>query len=165
MKKAPSKTVAQPAPRLTAHEKCEAFGIEPICERIAECITLQVIADEIGVTKWDLLRFVNSDLHQDAHARARLAQADKHAADVLAISDEIDIEVKYDGDDVRLQLDATAVARNRLRVDTRKWLAAKMAPKRYGERQQVDVNDVTPPKPIDEVRARIAELMAKASNA
>ena len=126
-------------PTLTASEKCEAFGIEPICERIADCITLQVIANEIGVTKWDLLRFVNSDLHHNAHIRAREAQADKHAADVLAIADEIEVEAKYDGDDVRLQLDATAVARNRLRVDTRKWLAAKMAPKKYGEKSTTEV--------------------------
>ena len=40
-----------------------------------------------------------------------------------------------DGDDnTEVVFDATAVARNRLRVDARKWLAAKMAPKKYGDK-------------------------------
>jgi hypothetical protein len=89
-------------------------------------------------------------------------RADIYAEDILAIADEVDVEAKYDGEEVTLQLDATAVARNKLRVDARKWLASKMSPKRYGDRQQVDLNDVTPPKPIDEVRSRLAELLVKA---
>ena len=35
--------------------------------------------------------------------------------------------------------DATAVARNRLRVDARKWLASKMAPKKYGDKLQTEL--------------------------
>jgi hypothetical protein len=31
------------------------------------------------------------------------------------------------------------VSRNKLRVDTRKWIASKLKPKKYGERQQLDV--------------------------
>lgn len=31
-------------------------------------------------------------------------------------------------------VDPTSVARNRLRVDARKWLASKMAPKKYGDK-------------------------------
>jgi hypothetical protein len=123
-----------PAVKLTASQKLDAVGIEAICAKVAECVTLQVIADECGVTKWDLLRYVNSDLHHDAHARARERGADKHAEDILAIADEVHVEAKYDGEDVRLALDATAVARNRLRVDTRKWLAAKMNAKKYGDK-------------------------------
>lgn len=34
--------------------------------------------------------------------------------------------------------DATAVARNRLRVDARKWLASRMAPKKYGDKIQAE---------------------------
>ena len=30
--------------------------------------------------------------------------------------------------------DSTAVQRNRLRVDTRKWLLSKLAPKKYGDK-------------------------------
>ena len=40
-----------------------------------------------------------------------------------------------DGDGhTEVVFDATAVARNKLRVDARKWLASKMAPKKYGDK-------------------------------
>ena len=61
-------------------------------------------------------------------------RADLYAEEIIEISDETHVEAKYDGEDVRLALDATAVARNRLRVDTRKWLAAKMNAKKYGDK-------------------------------
>ena len=35
---------------------------------------------------------------------------------------------------VDFKLDATAVARNKLRVDARKWVASKLLPKKYGDR-------------------------------
>ena len=35
--------------------------------------------------------------------------------------------------------DATAVARNKLRVDARRWLASKMAPKKYGDKVQAEL--------------------------
>ena len=60
-------------------------------------------------------------------------------------------------------LNAEHIQRSKLRVETRLKLLAKWDPKRYGERQQVDVNDVTPPRPIEEVRARLAALQAKAN--
>jgi hypothetical protein len=36
--------------------------------------------------------------------------------------------------------DSTAVARNRLRVDARKWVAAKLLPKKYGDKVQQEVS-------------------------
>ena len=37
------------------------------------------------------------------------------------------------------------IARSRLRVDARKWLAAKLAPKKYGEKIAVGGADDLPP--------------------
>jgi hypothetical protein len=62
---------------------------------------------------------------------------------LLAIADESEVEAIYEGDAVKLELSGVAVARNRLRVDARKWLASKMAPKRYGEKLQQEVNVTT----------------------
>lgn len=56
---------------------------------------------------------------------------------ILNISDEYEVEVKHDGEDVKLDLSATAVARNRLRVDTRKWMLSKMLPKIYGDKLEL----------------------------
>lgn len=52
------------------------------------------------------------------YTRARQAQMDALAEDILEIADGDDADVN----------------RARLRVDTRKWLMSKIAPKRFGER-------------------------------
>jgi len=70
------------------------------------------------------------------YARAREDRADTLADEIVAISDEVEVSTRHDGEDVRLALDATAVARNRLRVDARKWAAAKLKPRAYGEKVQ-----------------------------
>lgn len=131
----------------TTAQKCDAHGIEAVCERIAGCATLQVIADGIGISKGSLIVWLAT--HPDQYARAREAQADKMADDILTIADEEVTMVKRskhqpgateddDMGDVEVCFDPTAVARNRLRVDARKWLASKMAPKRYGEKIDVE---------------------------
>ncbi len=43
-------------------------------------------------------------------------------------------------DDGRERCNGEYIARSRLRVDTRKWLASKLAPKIYGLQQQQDEN-------------------------
>ncbi|WP_300379615.1 hypothetical protein [Henriciella sp.] len=64
----------------------------------------------------------------ERYARARETQAD-------AIFDEI-ISIADDGQDD--EDNAENVQRSRLRVDARKWVAAKLAPKKYGDRVALD---------------------------
>ena len=87
------------------------------------------------------------DILRKQYARAREAQAETMAEEILAIADEECTTVRADkhgsrGDDrsgdVEVVFDATAVARNRLRVDARKWLLSKMAPKKYGDKIQAE---------------------------
>lgn len=66
--------------------------------------------------------------------RAREDQADFYADQIVAIADELTIETRHQGEDVILDVSSTAVARNRLRVDARKWYASKLAPKKYGDK-------------------------------
>jgi hypothetical protein len=68
------------------------------------------------------------------YARAREERADFLFDEIIAISDETEVEAKYEGEDVKLVLDSTAVARNRLRVDARKWAASKLKPRVYGDK-------------------------------
>ena len=56
------------------------------------------------------------------------------AGEIVDISDEMTVAATYEGGSVVLALDSTAVARNRLRVDARKWYAGKLSPKKYGEK-------------------------------
>ncbi|MCZ4321442.1 hypothetical protein O4H56_05250 [Pseudomonas anguilliseptica] len=82
------------------------------------------------------------------YACAREAQADLLAEQILDIADEECTMVRADkhgsNDDdgeghTEVVFDSTAVARNRLRVDARKWLASKMAPKKYGDKLQTEL--------------------------
>ena len=76
-------------------------------------------------------------------------RADLYAEETIAIADEECTYVKHgDGDaetEVEVAFDATAVARNRLRVDARKWYASKLAPKKYGDKLAVGgADDISP---------------------
>lgn len=73
-----------------------------------------------------------------SYERAREAQAHTLADETLAIADDGSRDYKPDGDDGGVTVDHDHIARSKLRVDTRKWFASKMLPKKYGERTQVE---------------------------
>lgn len=145
---------------LSVSEKLDVVGIDAICERVANCDFLQSIADDCGVSRGSLTKWLNSDANSVMYAHARESQADKMAEDILKIADD-GINDKIIGEDGVGRTDQDVIARSRLRVDARKWLASKMAPKKYGDRQAIDVTDHTPKTP-EQVNTRIAELLALA---
>ena len=74
------------------------------------------------------------------YARAKLLQADFLAEQIVEISDDSsEDELFVGGDDEsgagakRVQ-NSEFIARSRLRVDARKWVASKLAPKKYGDK-------------------------------
>ena len=69
----------------------------------------------------------------EQYARAREAQADKLAEEALQIADDGHSDTYVDGDG-NVKTDTEVIQRSKLRVDTRKWLASKMAPKKYGDK-------------------------------
>ena len=109
---------------------------DAICARLADGESLRAICSGNGMpSKTTVMRWLAANMSfRDQYACAREQQADTLVDDIVAIADEAALAVKHDGEDVSLALDATAVARNRLRVDARKWVAARMAPKKYGDR-------------------------------
>lgn len=64
---------------------------------------------------------------RDIYTRAREDQADTLADEIIKIADKTDPK------------DSAAVNKARLQVDARKWVASKLKPKKYGERQAIDV--------------------------
>ena len=144
-KGAPAAKKAAPAPSAPAKPTREQL-FDIICEQLVEGKSLHTICEDESlpsittVMRW--LGEEESGHLREQYARAREAQAEKMAEDILAIADEECTMVRaskhgMDGGADGMQevvFDATAVARNRLRVDARKWLASKLAPKKYGDK-------------------------------
>lgn len=73
----------------------------------------------------------------DKYVGARDAQAEHFADEIIEISDDgrNDWVERNAGDgETGVVVDHEHIARSKLRVDSRKWLMARMAPKRYGDR-------------------------------
>ena len=139
-KRAPAKKKAAPKP-LTPWQKWKAAPEESIavlCDHVIEGGHLAEFVQARGFSYTSMLRWLGADSgRSEMYARAREDRADKIADEIVAISDEVEVAARYDGEDVRLALDAAAVARNRLRVDARKWVASKLKPRTYGDKLDV----------------------------
>jgi len=74
---------------------------------------------------------------REQYTRAREAQADAMLEEILQIADD-GANDTYEDEEGNRRTDQDVIARSRLRVDTRKWAMSKMAPKKYGEK--LDLN-------------------------
>ena len=120
-----------------------------ICIRIALGESLRRICMEdkmpaqSSVYEW-LLRHAD---FAEKYARARELQAETQFDELTDIVDqppELNHVVDKNGELVEVKFDSSYVAWMKLRVDTRKWTAARMAPKKYGEQKTPEVtNDLT----------------------
>lgn len=127
-----------------------------ICVRLSEGESLKGICagddmpNRATVFRWLAVH----EAFRDMYARAREEQADTLADEIVSISDEECTMVradkhpgvKADDEDGSLEVvfDSTAVARNRLRVDARKWVAAKLKPRKYGDKLALGGADELP---------------------
>jgi hypothetical protein len=105
-----------------------------------ELKSLRQSCKAVGVATSTFILWTQTDEDlSEQYAKARDALIDGIADDIMDISD-LPPPIKADG-----SLDSAGVAHQRLRVDTRKWLLSKLAPKRYGERIEVDGNMTVSP--------------------
>ncbi len=79
---------------------------------------------------------------RDMYARAREDQADTLADQIIDIADQDPATIITAGDEENapeLRVDGAAIQHQRLRVDARKWIAAKLKPRKYGDfgRQEI----------------------------
>lgn len=129
-----------------------------ICQRLADGESLRAITRDdampgmFAVMQW-LDRF--PDFAQQ-YARARELQADTlfEMAGEIAHDGASDWVMTKRGPEVNQE----HIARSRLRVDTIKWQAGKLAPKKYGERLMLDAAHAF----VLELPASIAERFAGA---
>lgn len=71
-----------------------------------------------------------------AYHRAKEESADALVEEILDIADDTANDFTVD-DKGNMRVDHEHINRSRLRVDTRKWVASKLKPKKYGERMEV----------------------------
>lgn len=117
---------------------------DKICELIAtHGDTLDRLRDTYGIPDKNTIYMWTQryDHFNIAYARARRAQAQLFADEVIEISDCVafDTVIDQDGNE---RCNNEWIARSRLRVDSRKWLAAKLLPRIYGDKIQSEVTIV-----------------------
>ena len=132
-----------------------------ICEHLADGISLREICrGEDMPNKSTVFRWLAAHADfRDQYARAREAQADALADELLDIADDGDndwMERKgEDGQSLGWRGNGEAIQRSRLRVDTRKWIASKLKPKKYGDKLAVGGDEEgSPVKVVAEVLLR-----------
>jgi len=71
------------------------------------------------------------------YAKAKAQQAELLAEEIIDIADD-GFNDTYIDDEGLVKTDSDVIQRSRLRVDTRKWYASKLAPKIYGDARRVE---------------------------
>lgn len=105
-------------------------------------------------TSTTFYEWIDNDKEKSLHyARACEKRADSIFEEILEIADEsINDVVSYEiADGVKVEkVDHENIQRSRLRVDARKWMLAKMQPKKYGDKLDVtsDGDALQAPKKI-----------------
>lgn len=110
---------------------------DKLCSLLEDGWSLRKAAAEIGVSAPAVLYWTKTRPEfLEQYTRARELGYLLLADEIISISDEADAKAVTapDGETQEVRFDATAVARNRLRVDTRKWMLSKMLPKVFGDK-------------------------------
>jgi hypothetical protein len=111
---------------------------DEICERLSKGESLRSICatsrDDFMPGRSTVNRWLaENEAFRDQYARAREAQADHFVDEIIEIADQPNVVRGADGEVVE-----SDPQRDRLRIDARKWVASKLAPKKYGDK--LDVN-------------------------
>lgn len=138
---------------------------DAICAELAMGLSLRTVCSDedlpSAATVFSWLRKYPEFLEQ--YTRAKQESADAMADEVLDIADDghNDWMLRYFNGHKAYVENGEAVNRSRLRVETRKWLMAKMKPKKYGEKLDVTsdgkrittapvvISQIAPRKPED----------------
>jgi len=133
-----------------------------ICSELADGKSMRAVClpdkmpDKATVFRW----IRTKEGFRDQYARAKEESADALTDEMLDIADDSDLDyTKTDDDGVKLN--SENIQRSRLRIDTRKWLASKLKPKKFGDKQYIETKDTTEEVSDDDLNDRIQALMDK----
>ena len=113
--------------------------INKVLTQMRDGNSLRQAAEMAGVARQTFLDWVDKDEELSGHyAQARAAMIDKIADDIMTIADE---ELIPTGEG---KVDNAMVQKQRLRVETRKWLLSKLAHKKYGDKLELSGDEHAP---------------------
>lgn len=114
--------------------------VNEVCEKIiAGNISLRKATEgDKPVSKSTFLLWCSENKQfADQYARAMDARTDAMADEILDIADDASNDWQINPETGKEYINTEVVQRSRLRVDARKWLMSKMAPKKYGDKVDV----------------------------
>jgi hypothetical protein len=120
-----SKDLADELCRRISHSK---HGINTICKD-------ESMPCEATIYNW--LNDPTKKYFLECYMRAREAQADFLGEEILSIADETENDTLINPVNGNESANTEWINRSRLRVDARKWLMSKLAPKKYGDKLDV----------------------------
>lgn len=127
---------------------------DSICAELAMGLSLRTVCkpDEMPSLQTIFNWFRTQPTFLEQYTRAKEESADAMADEVLDIADNATndwMEDNYDkGKTPGYALNGENIQRSKLRVDTRKFLMAKMKPKKYGDKLDMTTNGKDLPSPI-----------------
>ena len=162
-------TFESPDGRKTRFRPNQSRGYQPhiarkVCERIMNQQSLREVCDDPKmpdqktVTKWLAAPGDDGATFREMYYYARRVAAERYVDEIFEIADDTSADWKEvlnkDGDVVGHKPDTECIQRSRVRIDTRKWFAARMVPKIYGEKTEQE-NDLA---------GDLMEMLKQASN-
>jgi transcriptional regulator with XRE-family HTH domain len=119
-----------------------------ICEMVAEGMTIRQIAAHFGCSPGTVISWAtDTKEHSEQYARAREAAADMFEMEII---------------DAAMSVTPDSAQADRVKIDAMKWVAARRAPKKYGDRQAVEHTSpdgsMTPKPAIDAAKLSDAAL-------
>lgn len=111
-----------------------------ICEQVATSSkSLRTICIELDVPIRTVLDWLaQNEVFSQHYARAKEEQADLLAEEIIEIADDSSQDTIID-EFGKERPNSEWMNRSRLRVDARKWVAAKLKPKKYGDKTEHDI--------------------------
>lgn len=134
---------------------------DAICERLAGGESLVTICKSDDMPNAaTVFRWLSDETNKpfcERYARAREAQADTLAQEILHIANTpqegVIVTTKEWGEEIKT---ADMIEHRRLQVDARKWLASKLAPKKYGDKLEV-AGDPSAPLAVQVIERKIVQ--------
>lgn len=136
-----------------------------ICSELAEGKSMRTVCALDGMPdKSTIFRWIRLyEEFRDQYTKAKEEGVEAWAEESIDIADNgsNDWMLTHDKDNDGYKVNGEHIQRSRLRIETRKWYASKLKPKKYGDRQQIDLTDKTDKPDEEELDARISQLIAR----